>query len=257
MIDRTKIVITAVIMMAVMLMGGLLGGCATHKQAEEIRRDVQAVRTENADTRRLLARLDSIIVAGAEADSRLRGEMSTTVDELGRQISMLLENYNEMMAKLDELSRRPAEVRIMGSSPGSQGDPIGSATDTAKPSINCDSTYDEAFILVRQLEYEKAITGFRTFLNQCPQHGNVPNAHYWIGESLYMMDKYADAVTAFEYLANQYKSSPNIDRALYKLARSHEELGQKAKAKTVYQQLIDDYPGTLSAEQAADRLKDL
>jgi TolA-binding protein len=64
-------------------------------------------------------------------------------------------------------------------------------------------------------------------------------------------------VTSFQLLVDQYKSSPNLDRALYKLARSHEELGQKDKAKAVYQQLVADFPGTLSAEQAADRLKDL
>jgi tol-pal system protein YbgF len=239
-----------------MFIGGLLPGCATHKQAEEIQRDVQTLRTENAATQRLLARMDSIVAAGAEADSRLRGEMSTTVDELGRQIAILLENYNTMMAKLDELSRKPAEIRILESSSGSQDSPTTGGGEST-PAINCDSTYDEAFILVRQLEYEKAITGFRTFLEHCDQHNNIPNAHYWIGESLYMMDKFADAITAFELLANEHKSSPNIDRALYKLARSHEELGQKDQAKTVYQQLVEDFPGTLSAEQAADRLREL
>jgi len=257
MVDRSKTVITAVVMMAVMLMGGLLGGCATHRQAEELKREVQALRTENAETRRLLARMDSVIVAGAEANNRMRVDMSGTVDDLGRQISMLLENYNAMMTKLNEISQQRTEVKVLNSSPGAQTDQPGSMTPVATPAIDCDSTYDEAFILVRQLEYDKAIAGFRTFLENCPQHANVPNAHYWIGESLYMMDKFADAVTEFELLAKDYKSSPNIDRALYKLARSYEELGQKDKAKTVYQQLVDDYPGTLSAEQAADRLKEL
>ncbi|MDH4033580.1 MAG: tetratricopeptide repeat protein, partial [candidate division Zixibacteria bacterium] len=64
-------------------------------------------------------------------------------------------------------------------------------------------------------------------------------------------------IVEFELLAKDHKSSPNIDRALYKLARSHEELGHTDQAKTVYQQLVDDYSGTLSAEQAGDRLKEL
>ena len=256
MSDRVKMIIAAILMMAVMFMGVLLGGCATHKQAQTIQRDVQALRTENAETQRLLARVDSIIAVGAEEDSRLRGEIRTSVDELHRQIAMLLENYNELMVRLNECCQG-REIIYVKPSPGAQTDPVQLPDTSSKPAINCDETYDESFILVRQLEYDKAIAGFRNFLENCPQHDNVPNAYYWIGESYYMSDKFAEAITEFEYLTNEHRSSSNIDRALYKLARSHEELGHKDQAKVIYRQLVDDFPGTLSAEQARDRLKEL
>ncbi len=256
MSDRVKMIIAAILVMAVMFMGVLLGGCATHKQAQTIQRDVQALRTENAETQRLLARVDSIIALGAEEDSRLRGEIRTSVDELHRQIAMLLENYSELMVRLNECCQG-REVIYVKPSPGAQTDSVRPPDTASLPAINCDSTYDKFFVMVRQQEYEEAITGFRGFLEHCPKHDNVPNAHYWIGESYYMLGKFVEAITEFEYLINEYKSSSNNDRALYKLARSHEELGHKDQAKVIYQQLVDDFPGTLSSEQARDRLKEL
>ncbi len=124
-------------------------------------------------------------------------------------------------------------------------------------SVDCDRTYDEAFILVRRTEYDKAIEGFREFLQQCEKHDLVENAYYWIGECYYSLEKYDEAVTEFEYLIDHYRSSVNTSRALYKLGRSKQELGKKSEAQKIFQQLIDDYPGTLEAEQAKERLKDL
>lgn len=255
---RKKNIITAIFTMAVMCMGIWLGGCATHRQAQDVLNDTRILKTDNAKTRALMARMDSIIIAGAEADNRLRTEMRTTVDELHIQIAKLLENYTDLMTRLNECCQERVVYRRLDGSPGAKTDPIGTPTeDRSAPSINCSQTYDDSFILVRQLDYDKAIAGFRTFLESCQQHDNVPNAHYWIGESYYMLDKFAEAIVEFDILAKDHKSSANIDRGLYKLARSHEELDHKDQARTIYQQLVDDFPGTLSADQAKDRLKEL
>lgn len=257
MTGRLKNIITAIFMMAVMCIGCWLGGCATHRQAQDILVDTRTLKTDNANTRALMARMDSIITVGADANNRIRTEMSTTVDELHMQIARLLENYNDLMVRLNECCQGREVIYVKGS-PGAQTDPVGTSSDDKPPSsIDCSQTYDEAFILVRQLEYDKAISGFRNFLANCEKHDNAPNAHYWIGESYYMLDKFAEAIVEFNVLADDYRSSPNIDRALYKLARSHEELGQKDQARTIFLQVVDDYPGTLSAEQARDRLKEL
>ncbi|MEE8576053.1 MAG: tol-pal system protein YbgF, partial [candidate division Zixibacteria bacterium] len=125
------------------------------------------------------------------------------------------------------------------------------------PAIDCSFTYDEAFILVRRGDYEKAIEGFQNFLTHCQKHENAENAHYWIGECYYSLEKYVDASAEFEYLLENYKSSVNASRALYKLARSKQELGKTSEAKQMFQKLFDDYPETLEGSQAKERLKDL
>ena len=258
MIGRSKNIVTAILTMAVMCIGCWLGGCATHRQAQDLLNDTRILKTDNANTRAAVARMDSIIAVGADADNRLRTEVRTAVSDLGTQISQLLENYNDLMVRLNECCQGREVVYVIKGSPGAQTDPVGTSSDDNPPaSIDCNLAYDEAFILARQQEFDKAIIGFRSFLEKCQQHDNVPNAHYWIGESYYMLDKFVEAIVEFELLARDYRSFSNLDRALYKLARSHEELGHKDQARTVFQQVVDDYPGTLSAEQARDRLKEL
>ncbi len=243
--------------MAVMFIGIWLTGCATHRQANDILVDTRTLKTDNARMRAAIARMDSVIAHSAEADNRLRAEMRTAISDLNNQIAALMQSNSELMIRINECCKE--EIRVITASPGAQQSESGTVTrtDNETPSIDCSQTYDDAFILVRQLEYEKAINGFRNFLENCQQHENVPNAHYWIGESYYMLEKFTEAIAEFEVMVRDYKSSPNIDRALYKLARSHEELGHKEKAKKIYQEVVDDHPNTLSAEQARDRLKEL
>ncbi len=261
MIARKSNIVTAVLLTAVTFIGSYLGGCATNRQATDIKAEIAEVKQQNLQTQGLLAHLDSTIVAGAEANNRLRADMSTTVDDLQRQIASLLENYNDLMRKIDELAQRPTTTHVLTGSTGVQADipttvtpPV---TEPVQPSVDCDSLYDMAFIQTRRTEYEQGIAGWNTYFQGCPQHKNVESAHYWMGECYYSLGKFTEAVSEFEFIAREFKDSPNLGRSLYKLARSKMELGKTTEARTIFQQLIDDFPGTLEAEQAKERLKDL
>ncbi|UCD62611.1 MAG: tol-pal system protein YbgF [Candidatus Zixiibacteriota bacterium] len=265
MLTKRKIYVTAIVAMAVLYIGIGLTGCATKRHIDEVKAEVRDVKRQNEETQDLLARMDSTIAAGAEANGRLRADVSVTVNNLQQQIDMLLENYNDLLAQIRQLNLQPTVTHVVRSSPGSQEqtavtvgpDTAGQVSTPVRPAIDCGQVYDESFILVRRGEYEKAIEGFRRFLEHCEKHESAENAHYWIGESYYSMEKYADAITEFEYLIENYKGSVNASRAYYKLARSQQEMGRTDDARRTFQKLIDEYPETLEASQARERLKDL
>lgn len=267
-----KNVITAVTMMAVMFMITVLGGCfATSRQVDELKVELKSIKADNAETRELVQRMESMITESTEAGNRLRADISTSNDQLQEQIDAMLTNYNQLMVLIQELSQKSNTKYVIKSSPGTQTEstqqpavnpPPATTTETPaetvqQPSIDCGGTYDESFILVRRGEYEKAIEGFELFLKECPNHESVENAHYWMAESYFAMEKYVDAQTKFEYFIENFKTSPNLSRAMYQLARSYQEMNKKADAKKWYQKVIDDFPGTFEANQASDRLKDL
>jgi tol-pal system protein YbgF len=253
---------TAMTIMAVVVLAISFNACVTPRHIDEVKSQIRDVEAQNRELRTMVTRMDSLTVQGADADNRLRNEIAFSMDEMQQQMSVLLENYNDLMQKLEQLGQDKNVVHVLKSSEGAQT-PANPPSETApaqvtgEPAIDCDFTYDEAFILVRRGEYEAAIEGFGKFLEACPKHESVENAYYWIGESYYAIEKYPDAVVQFEKLINDYKTSPNIGRALYKLARSKQELGKKAEAKTIFQRLIDEFPETLEAQQARERLKDL
>ena len=248
-----------ILLMASLCLGVWLSGCATPRQIDELKGQVRNVESQNRQTQQMLARVDSAITEDAEANKRLRNDMAVTIDELQRQIGTLLENYNDLSQRLEKLAQQPTSISHLKSSPGIEEQitlPGGTTPGEASP-IDCGTTYDEAFLLVRRLEWEKAIEGFRKFLQYCPKHELVENAYYWIGECYYSLEKYDQAIAEFEYLLDNFRSSVNASRALYKLGRSKQELGKKDDAKKIFRRLIDEYPGTLEAEQAKERLKDL
>lgn len=265
-----KNIITAVILMAVMFMVTVLGGCfATSRQVDELKSEIRSIKDDNAQTRALVSQMDSLITESTEAGNRLRADISSSNDQLAEQLDAMLTNYNQLMVLIQQLSQKSNTKYVIQSSPGSQEESSKQPTVTEpgttttpveqpqQPSIDCGATYDESFILVRRGEYEKAIEGFETFLKECPNHESVENAHYWMAESYFAMEKYVDAQQKFEKFIEDFKTSPNLSRAMYQLARSYQELQKKADAKKWYQKVIDDFPGTFEANQASDRLKDI
>jgi len=266
MLYSKKTFVTAVLLMAVTFLSLIISGCCTSRDIGEVKARLANLERQNRTTENFVNRLDTLLSEGAEADTKLRNELRFSVDELQQQMTTLLTNYNDLMARISSLVEDKPVTHVIYSSPGAQADSA-AAVDTSAAAltppppgpaydINCDSAYDESFINVRRGEYERGLESLLYFLKNCPNHPNDENAHYWLGESYYSLGKYKEAAVEFEYVMNSYPNSVNIDLVLFKLARSKQELGQDKEAKELYQRLADEYPGTLKGEEAKERLKD-
>lgn len=262
---KKNVLVTAICTMAVIFIGNALTGCVTSRHIDELKSEHRALEQKADDTNSKVSQMETIITESAEAAKILRNDVSTSNDQIREQMYTLLENYNELLRMVQEINAAVHSKKILtGSVPGGTVTQDNSLTNT-KPAIenmpistfDCGTAYDEAFILVRREEYDKAIIGFNIFLDECPNHNSTENAHYWIGECFYAQEKFVDAVSKFEFLLMNFKSSVNASRAMYKLGRCQQELGRKNEAKDVYTKLVEDYPETLEASQAKERLKDL
>ncbi|MBD3404127.1 tol-pal system protein YbgF [candidate division GN15 bacterium] len=254
---------TAILIVAVLLSALLVGACATKRDVEEIKDQLTRIESQNRESSRIVERVDSLIAQSAAANNALRSDVRVSVNDLQQQMATLLENYNQLVQQLNALTRALETRGILKGSVGEQvyEQPAEMTTPTPPPPspsmVNCDSIYDDAFILARQEEYERAIDGFRNFLAECGTHANVPDAYFWIGESYYRMERFDRAIPEFEHLVATYKESPKLVSALYKIGRSQQELGRADAARSTFQQIVDEYPGSAEAQQARDRLTEL
>lgn len=262
---RNKIILTAISIMAVMLIGISLTGCVTSRHIDELKAEIRDIKEQNNNTSQKIADMERIVQENSDAVNRLRTDVTLSNQQLQERIDVLLENYNELMRIMLEIRTNLATRHVITSSPGSQtesdipskGIGVNKQTPITQSSEYCIDAYDAAFILARREQYNEAIEAFNKYISNCPEHESVENAHYWIGECYYSLEKYVDASEKFDFLINNFKSSVNLSRAMYKLARCHQELGKTNAAKDLFNRLINEFPETLEASQAKERLKDL
>ena len=130
-------------------------------------------------------------------------------------------------------------------------------TDVAKPAdpLEAQTSYQSAFNLLKQAEYNKAIDAFDKFLNKYPESQYSENAQYWMAEALYVTRRYNEAITEYMKLVSTYPQSQRMPNSLLKIGYSYYELGQSDEAQKILQGLIQKFPGTTAARDAEDRLK--
>lgn len=257
MYRETKLM-TAVVLTAVIFIGSF-SGCCTKRDVEAINNRIANLEAQSTVTKDLVSNMEALVTESTEGNRQLQNDVRSSNDQLAEQLNQLLENYNDLMTRLERVSQ-PVIKLPPTSSPGAT--PDDPAVDEepppgVTPATDCIDTYDSAFTLVRRSEYPTAIDGFRRYLADCGDQPDAENAYYWVGECYYAQEKYTEAVAEYQHLVTTYPNSANLGRAIYKLARCQQELGNSSDARELFQQLVDDYAGTLEADQASERLKDL
>ena len=103
--------------------------------------------------------------------------------------------------------------------------------------------YISAYGLVKNKEFELAITAFQNFLKEFPGGKFAPNAHFWLGE-LYLVLDPADPEAsrqAFMLLVSQFSQHVKVPDALYKLGKIQLMKGNRERSKYYLDRVISDY----------------
>lgn len=120
--------------------------------------------------------------------------------------------------------------------------------------------YERAYAAILAGDYVLAEASFRSFIVTFPNDQRLPDAQYWLGESLFARGQYREA--ADEFLSG-YKAYPQSGKAadtLLKLGLSLAGLGEREAACSTYAEVLKKYPQSSNAlrqrvqtEQAVSR----
>lgn len=121
--------------------------------------------------------------------------------------------------------------------------------------LKAEATYQRAFKLLKESQYDQASKAFKDFLKDYPNSKFSDNAQYWLGEANYVMQKYELAINEYQALLNTYPNSQKVSHALLKIGYSYAELGNSADAKKTLNEVKRQYPGTTAARLADERLR--
>ena len=113
---------------------------------------------------------------------------------------------------------------------------------TLPPTASPQDEYDMAYGYVLRKDYALAEQTFRDFLKKYPNERLVPDAQYWLGESLYQRQRYRDAAESFLAVSTKHERAGKAPDSLLRLGQSLAAMHQKEAACATLAEVGRKYP---------------
>ncbi|MFN3657595.1 MAG: tol-pal system protein YbgF [Pseudolabrys sp.] len=113
---------------------------------------------------------------------------------------------------------------------------------TLPPSAKPQDEYDLAYGYVLRKDYALAEQAFKDYLRKFPNERSVPEAQYWLGESLFQQQRYRDAAESFLAVSTKHERSGKAPDALLRLGQSLAALNKKEAACATLAEVERKYP---------------
>jgi tol-pal system protein YbgF len=240
-----------------------LSGCASTPPEE----DPVQIKLKDLDTR--LERIERVMANQSLLDfsnqlEALRGDVRAVhndVDQMNNAIEAGRKQQRDMYADLDQ---RMKNLESRGSAASGTTAPAAgaAASGAAAPAISNapdagddKASYQAAFTLLKDGQYDRAIAGFQKFLATYPDSSLADNAQYWLGEAFYVNKAYPEAQSAFQRVIDKYPQSRKISDALLKIGYCRYEMKQWDSARQVLGQVVARFSDTPAGRLAQQRLE--
>jgi tol-pal system protein YbgF len=241
-----------------------LSGCASTPPDE----DPVQIKLKDLDTR--LARIERVMANQSllEVSNQLEAlrsdvrAMHNDVDQLSNALESGRKQQRDMYADLDQrlknLEARGGAAAAPSAAPPAGGAaavaPAAAAAGASSDSGEDKTSYQTAFNLLKDGQYDRAIAAFQKFLVSYPDSSLADNAQYWLGEAYYVNKSYPEAEAAFQRVIDKYPQSRKLADALLKIGFCRYEQKQWQSAREVLGQVVARFTDTPAARLAQQRL---
>ncbi|MDP9010921.1 MAG: tol-pal system protein YbgF [Pseudomonadota bacterium] len=242
---------------ALCLLTWSLSGCASTPPEE----DPVQIRLKDLDTR--IARIERVMANQSLLEfsnqlEALRSDVRAVhndVDQMSNALEASRKQQRDIYVDLDQRLKN-LESRGAGS-PATAAAAAGaaaSATDASSTSGEDKVSYQAAFNLLKDGQYDRAIAAFQKFLAAYPDSSLADNAQYWLGEAFYVNKDYPQAQAAFQRVIDKYPQSRKLPDALLKIGFCRYETKQWESAREILGQVVARYAETPAGRLAQQRL---
>jgi tol-pal system protein YbgF len=238
-----------------------LGGCASTPPDE----DPVQIKLKDLDTR--LSRIEKVmanqsLLEVANQLEALRSDvraMHNDVDQLNNAMDASRKQQRDLYADLDQrvknLDSRGAAAAGAAAAGAAAGNIAASTPNAPDGGSGEDkNSYQSAFNLLKDGQYDRAIVAFQKFLVAYPDSSLADNGQYWLGEAYYVNKAYPEAQSAFQRVVDKYPQSRKLGDALLKIGYCRYEMKQWESAREVLGQVVARFTDTPAARLAQQRL---
>jgi len=118
-----------------------------------------------------------------------------------------------------------------------------------------EQAYKQAFMALKNAQYERAITLYRGFIETYPNSKHIVSSHYWIAEACFLAKNYDGALEEYAHVMINFPDSLEAEQAALKSALTFNEMTNWRRAQKAFTQVIARYPHTVTAHKAQNHLK--
>ncbi|MBO6655541.1 MAG: tol-pal system protein YbgF [Pseudomonadales bacterium] len=187
----------------------------------------------------------------------LRGQVEELQYQLDRQKSIQDDRYLELDARLQQLIQSQSapvvtERALIDSGSGE------TAESLVDESLGEQELYETTQLLIRNRQYDLAISQMESLIARFPDGDYTANAYYWLGQ-VYAAKANPDFEKARQALAQVISYFPEhgkVPDAAYALGKVYHTLGDCERATELLQQVVDQYPGKSAAKLAETYLRE-
>ena len=134
--------------------------------------------------------------------------------------------------------------------------PSVSEGDSAVDDEDGKAAYGQAFNVLKDGDYSKAIGEFKSFIQAYPESRYAVNAQYWLGEAYYASRDYKSSLGVFQGIVDKNPTSSKALDAELKIGYTYYAMQDWAAARQSLEALIARHPdATRSIEKANKRLE--
>ena len=182
-----------------------------------------------------------------------QADLALKIDSLSTSLNVFSENLKDITAQMASLSGRldaldltiNKRVNAIGATIKKQQEDVESALLPAK-------LYNDAYNAFLNNNFDGSITGFKAYLAKFPSGDMAEGAYYYLGESLYLKEKWQDAALSYATILDKFPQSPRIPAARLKYALSILKFPEDKKAESLkyLESITRDYPKSQEAVTA-------
>jgi tol-pal system protein YbgF len=201
-------------------------------------KQTEALTEQLAAMRRSLLELNNQLEALRADLAKLRGADEQTA----RDIAELQKRQRDASQATDDRLRKMEPVKV--------------TADGVELLVSPDEkrAYDEAMGAIRAGDFDKSAGLFGSFQRRFGASGLSDSARFWLGNALYGKRDYKEAITAYRSFVSQAPEHPRAAEALLATANSQLESKDSKGARSTLQDLLKAYPQSEAAQAGKARL---
>jgi TolA-binding protein len=182
-----------------------------------------------------------------------QADLAVKIDALSGSLNAFSETIKDMTSQMARLSDRlDALDSMMNKRVNAIGATIKKQQEDVEAALLPAKLYNDAYNSFLNNGFPEAVTGFKAYLAKFPGGEMAENSYYYLGEALYLQEKWQDAALSYATILDKFPRSQRIPAARLKYALSilkHPD-DKKPEALKYLESITRDFPKSQEAATA-------